>query len=34
MEARDEQADITDALVVASNPTGPIALGPTIASSS
>ena len=34
MELRDEQADITDALVVASNPTGPIALGPTIASSS
>ena len=34
MEVRDEQADITDALVVASNPTGPTALGPTIASSS
>ena len=34
MEVRDEQADITDALVVASNPTGPTALGPNIASSS
>jgi len=34
MELRDEQADITDALVIASNPTGLTALRPTIASSS
>ena len=34
MEVRDEQADITGALVVDPNPTGPVALGPTIASSS
>ena len=34
MEVRDEQADIADALVVASNPTEPITPGPTIASSS
>ena len=34
MEVRDDQDDITEALVVASNPTGSIALGPTIASSS
>ena len=34
MELRDEQADITDALVLASNPTGTIALRLTIASSS
>ena len=34
MEVRDEQADIADALVVASNPTAPIAPEPTITSSS
>ena len=32
MEAREEQADTTNALVVASNSTGTIALGPTITS--
>ena len=32
IEARDEQADIADAIVAA--PTEPITLGPTIASSS
>ena len=30
MEVRDEQADISDAPVVASNPTEPITPGPTI----
>ena len=34
MEVRDEQADIADAPVVASNPTEPITPGPTIACSS
>ena len=34
MEVRDEQADIADAPVVASNPTETITPGPTIASSS
>ena len=34
MEVRDEQADIADAPIVASNPTEPITPGPTIASSS
>ena len=34
MEMRDKQANITDVLVVASNQTGPVAFGPTIASSS
>ena len=34
MEVRDQQADIVDAPIVASNPTEPITAGPTIASSS
>ena len=34
MEAREGQADTTNALVVASNSTGTIAFGPTITSSS
>ena len=34
MEVRDEQADIADAPIAASNPTEPITPGPTIASSS
>ena len=34
MEVRDEQTDISDALVISSNPTEPITPGPTIASSS
>ena len=34
MEVRDEQTDIADAPIVASNLTKPIAPGPTIASSS
>ena len=32
MEVLDEQADIADAPIVASNPTEPITPGPTIAS--